>query len=112
MTTAPSCSLPRTHSADLPGDHCRCHRQEAEALWSPRFGPDLMSTERKLPSGLPSTPPPPLPWPSPSFLWGCVGMGSERNQKPEQPRPHPDPTSWLQGFTWEIFRGQVPRSCI
>lgn len=57
MTTAPSCSLPRTHSADLPGDHCRCHRQEAEALWSPRFGPDLMSTERKLPSGLPSTPP-------------------------------------------------------
>lgn len=41
MTTAPSCSLPRTHSADLPGDDRRCHRQEAEALWSPRFGPDM-----------------------------------------------------------------------
>ena len=41
MMTVYSYFLPRTDSADLPGDHRRRHCQEAEAIWSPRCGPDL-----------------------------------------------------------------------
>lgn len=95
MTTAPSCSLPRTHSADLPGDHCGCHRQEAEALRSPRFGLDLISAEEtalqyppQYPSILPSQLPP-----------GVGGHRIRKGQEAQAARPHPNPASWLKRFT-------------
>lgn len=84
MTTAPSCSLPRTHSADLPGDHCRCHRQEAEALWSPRFGPDLTSTEdTALQSPLAS----PLHSPLSASSWGGWAWDQKGTRSPSSQTP-------------------------
>lgn len=87
MTIVYSYSFPRTDSADLPGDYSRCHRQEAEAIWSPRCGPDLTRGWETTLGALPMTF---------QFILGVGEDGIRNGKRPAQPHIYCNRGSWLE----------------